>query len=36
MTCDLHLNEHTTQMYVSIDAASFSHVTVFDDHIKIT
>ena len=36
MTCDLHLNEHTAQMYVSIDVINFDHVIASDGHIKIT
>ena len=36
MTCDLHLDEHTIQMYVFIDVASSGHVTAFDGHIKAT
>ena len=36
MACDLHLDEHTAQMYVFTDVASFGHVIVFDDHIKVT
>ena len=36
MACDLHLGEHTTQMYVSTDVASSGHVTASDDYIKVT
>ena len=34
MACDLRLDEHTTQMYVSTDVASFGHVTHKSGHIK--
>ena len=34
MICDLHLDERTTQMYVSINIASSDHVTHKDEHIK--
>ena len=34
MACDLRLDEHTAQMYVSIDVASSGHVTHKDGHIK--
>ena len=36
MACDLHLDEHRAQMYVSIDVANFGHVIAFNDHIKVT
>ena len=35
MTCDLHLDEHTAQMYVFIDIISSDHVIVINEHIKL-
>ena len=34
MACDLHLDERTAQMYISIDIASFDHVIHKNEHIK--
>ena len=34
MACDLRLGEHTTQMCVFINIASFDHVTHKNEHIK--
>ena len=35
IACDLHLDEHMTQMYVSIDIINFGHVIHKNEHIKI-
>ena len=35
MACDLRLNEHMAQMYVSSNIASFDHVIHKNEHIKI-
>ena len=34
MACDLRLNEHTTQMYISSNIASSGHVIHKNEHIK--
>ena len=34
MTCDLRLDEHTIQMYVSSNIVSFGHVIHKSEHIK--
>ena len=35
MACDLRLDEHTAQMYVFSNIASFGHVIHKNEHIKI-
>ena len=35
MACDLRLDEHTAQMYVSSNIVSSDHVTHKNEHIKI-
>ena len=34
MTCDLRLDEHTIQMYVFLNIASFGYVIHKNEHIK--
>ena len=34
MACDLHLGEHTTQMYVFSNIISSDHVIHKNEHIK--
>ena len=34
MTCDLHLDKHTTQMYIFLNIANFSHVIHKDEYVK--
>ena len=35
MACDLRLDEHTAQIYVFSNIASFSHVIYKNEYIKI-